>query len=194
MKIIVKKIYGLLRFVFMPVILLFRPAGMRIESIVATCTVGVVVFVIPRIVPARFGFGFEVAVMTVGTLLAYSFAVWGKEFEDALGRITNSGGMAVSEAQQPRSSKPHLMNPVKALVRVLYFTVRFICSPLLLLLQPTGIARDRLVVSFTSFIALFVFFIFAAARLSPNVGLAVLGAGALLGYLFAVWGKEFEAQ
>jgi hypothetical protein len=86
------------------------------------------------------------------------------------------------------------MNPAKALVRVLYFSVRFICSPLLLLLQPTGIARDRLVASFASFAALFVFFIFAAARLSPNVGLAVLGAGALLGYLFAVWGKEFEAQ
>jgi hypothetical protein len=80
-KAIVKVIYVLLRFIFLPVIWLCRPYGLRTETMVATCTLGVVVFVIPRIVLARFGFGLEAAVMAVGTLLAYSFMVWGKEFE-----------------------------------------------------------------------------------------------------------------
>jgi hypothetical protein len=84
------------------------------------------------------------------------------------------------------------MNRVKALVRVLYLLVRFVSLPLILLLRPTGIARDRLVVSFTSFAVLLLFL--TSARFSPNVGLAVLGVGALLAYLFAMWGKEFEAQ
>jgi hypothetical protein len=48
------------------------------------------------------------------------------------------------------------------------------------------------VASFTSFAVLLLFL--ASARFSPNVGLAVLGAGALLAYLFLMWGKEFEAQ
>jgi hypothetical protein len=80
-KTIVKVIYVLLRFIFLPIIWLFRPTGMRTETIVASCLVGVVVFAIPRIVPARLGFGFEVAAIAVGTVLAYSFMVWGRDFE-----------------------------------------------------------------------------------------------------------------
>jgi hypothetical protein len=40
----------------------------------------------------------------------------------------------------------------------------------------------------------FLLFPFASARFGANFGLGVLGVGVFLAYLFAMWGKEFEAQ
>jgi len=76
---------------------------------------------------------------------------------------------------------------------MLYFPIRFIWLPLILLLRPTGIARERLVASFTSFAVLFLLFPLSSAQFGANIGLGVMGAGVLLAYLFALWGKEFEA-
>jgi hypothetical protein len=86
------------------------------------------------------------------------------------------------------------MNPIKTLVKTLYRFVRLIYLPLLMVLQPTGIPRARLVTSFTGLIVLFLLFPFAATRFGGDVGLAVLGAGVGLAYLFALWGDEFEAD
>jgi hypothetical protein len=78
---VVKALYVLLRTIFYPIILLFRPTGLRRESIVASATVAVFIFVIQPIVAARLGGGYAVATTAVGAALGYSFLMWGKEFE-----------------------------------------------------------------------------------------------------------------
>jgi hypothetical protein len=74
-------LYRILRVLFLPIILLCRPTGLRPESIVATTTVAVFIFVLQPFVAAHFGAGYAVALTAVGALLAYCFLVWGKEFE-----------------------------------------------------------------------------------------------------------------
>ncbi len=86
------------------------------------------------------------------------------------------------------------MNPLKALVRPLYALARLIFSPLLFLFRSTGILRERLVTSLTGLAVLFLIFPFFATHFGGDLGLLVLGLGASLVYLFALWGHEFEGR
>jgi len=54
---------------------------MRPESVVATSTLAVVIFVIQPISAKRLGGGYSIAMTTIGAVLGYAFLVWGKEFE-----------------------------------------------------------------------------------------------------------------
>lgn len=80
-KAIIRLIYVPLRFIFWPAIWLFRPTGMRTETIVAICIVGVVIFFLSPMASARFGFKLALPVIAAGLILAYLIMVWGKEFE-----------------------------------------------------------------------------------------------------------------
>jgi hypothetical protein len=70
-----------LRLLFFPLLLLFRPIGMRPESVVATSTLAVVIFVIQPISATHLGGGYSIAMTTIRAVLGYAFLVWGKEFE-----------------------------------------------------------------------------------------------------------------
>jgi hypothetical protein len=80
-KLIVKGIYTLLRFIFTPVILLFRPIGRRTESIVSMCTVWVAALLILSIASDRVSVALKVTAAAICLVLAYLFRLWGKEFE-----------------------------------------------------------------------------------------------------------------
>ena len=56
-KTIVEPLYTALRVLFFPLMLLFRPIGMRPESVVAVSTLAVVIFVVQPIAAARLGGG-----------------------------------------------------------------------------------------------------------------------------------------
>lgn len=75
----------MIRLLFFPLLWLFRPTGLRPESIVATSTVAVFIFVIQPIVAARFGAGYAIATTAEGAVLAYLLLMWGKEFEHSVG-------------------------------------------------------------------------------------------------------------
>jgi hypothetical protein len=81
LKRITRQIYLTIRFLFFPLLWLFRPTGLRPESIVAISTVAVFIFVIQPIVAARLGAGYAVGTTGAGAVLAYLFLMWGKEFE-----------------------------------------------------------------------------------------------------------------
>ncbi len=80
LKALVKLIYFMLRTIFLPFVLILRPLVPHSHSIVATFTLSMSMFIVP-IARAQLGTGIAAAVFGVGTLLAYSFLVWGKEFE-----------------------------------------------------------------------------------------------------------------
>jgi hypothetical protein len=77
---LVKVVYFVLRTIFFPFILILRPLVPNTQFIVATFTLSMCMFIVP-IAKAQLGAGIAVAVLGVGTLLACSFLVWGKEFE-----------------------------------------------------------------------------------------------------------------
>jgi hypothetical protein len=81
MKTIIRPVYIALRLLFYPLLLLFRPIGMRPESVVATSFLAVIIFVVQPFTAARFGGGYSIIVTTIGAILGYAFLVWGKEFE-----------------------------------------------------------------------------------------------------------------
>jgi hypothetical protein len=81
LRLLIKLLYIPIRMIFLPLILLLRPTGLRRESIVASSTVAVFMFVIAPSAGTYFGAGSRVAVTAVGALLGYAFLVWGKEFE-----------------------------------------------------------------------------------------------------------------
>jgi len=78
----VKVIYGLLRILFFPLVLLFRPTGVRRESVIGSSTVAVFILVIQPIVGSRLGAGYAVASTGLGAILGYFLLMWGKEFEE----------------------------------------------------------------------------------------------------------------
>lgn len=80
LKALVKVAYFTLRTVFFPFVLILRLLVPHPHFIVATFTLSMCMFIVP-IARALLGAGIAVAVFAVGTLLAYSFLVWGKEFE-----------------------------------------------------------------------------------------------------------------
>lgn len=80
-KTIVEPLYTALRVLFFPLMLLFRPIGMRPESVVAVSTLAVVIFVVQPIAAARLGGGYSIAMTAIGASVGYAFLVWGKEFE-----------------------------------------------------------------------------------------------------------------
>jgi hypothetical protein len=79
-KAVVKVLYVSLRFLFLPLILVFRLAGLRPETVVATYTLCLFFIILPM-AQARIGLGLALALTAAGVLLAYLFLVWGKEFE-----------------------------------------------------------------------------------------------------------------
>ena len=82
-KTIIRSLYVVLRILFFPLLLLFRPIGMRPESVVATSTLAIVIFVVQPLAAARLGGGYSIAMTTIGAILGYAFLVWGKEFEQS---------------------------------------------------------------------------------------------------------------
>jgi hypothetical protein len=80
-KTIIRPLYIALRILFFPLLLLFRPTGARPESIVGSATVAVFILLIQPIIAARLGAGYAILTTSLGTILAYAFLMWGKEFE-----------------------------------------------------------------------------------------------------------------
>jgi hypothetical protein len=78
---VVKVLYRIVPIVFMPIILILRPIGMRTETIISTCTVWAVVLAVMPFRAPWIGLPWKVAVVIIGFSLAYLFRVWGKEFE-----------------------------------------------------------------------------------------------------------------
>jgi len=68
MKTIIRPLYIALRFLFYPLLLLFRPTGIRPESIVCSATVSVFIFVVQPMSAARLGGGYAIALTTIGEL------------------------------------------------------------------------------------------------------------------------------
>jgi hypothetical protein len=86
------------------------------------------------------------------------------------------------------------MSVLKAAIKILYLTFRAILYPIILAFRRTEIRRESLVAVFT--VQLFVFLIWPLVRgyLGPEYGIESIAIGAVLGYLFMVWGKEFEER
>jgi len=82
MKTIIRPLYIALRILFFPLLLLFRPTGLRPESIVGSATVAVFILLIQPIVAARLGAGCAILTTSIAAILAYAFLMWGKEFEE----------------------------------------------------------------------------------------------------------------
>jgi hypothetical protein len=84
MKALIRPMYIALRFLFFPLLLLLRPIRSRPESVVASATVSVFIFVVQPMAAARLGGGYSIAFTTIGAALGYAFLVWGKEFEQSM--------------------------------------------------------------------------------------------------------------
>src|SRR5258708_29106569 len=69
-KLVVRVIYRLLRVLFSPLILLFRPTGLRRESIVAVSALAVFIFVFQPLVASRVGADYEVAMTAAWAVLS----------------------------------------------------------------------------------------------------------------------------
>jgi hypothetical protein len=81
---------------------------------------------------------------------------------------------------------------MKAIVRLLYFALRTLFSPLLLLFGPTGIRPEAIVCSATVSVFIFIVQPMTASRLGGGYAIVTTTIGGILGYAFLVWGKEFE--
>jgi uncharacterized membrane protein len=81
MKVVVKVLYRILRIVFIPIILILRPIGMRTETVISTCIIWAVVLTIMPFGTQWISVPGKVAVVITGVPLAYLIRIWGKEFE-----------------------------------------------------------------------------------------------------------------
>jgi len=85
------------------------------------------------------------------------------------------------------------MNAIKAAVRLLYVALRFVFRPIIFAFRPIGASRQAIVVTSTMAVLVFVIQPIVTAKLGAGWAVGFTGAGALLGYLLLVWGKEFES-
>jgi hypothetical protein len=84
MKHIIRLLYIAARALYTPLLTLLRPTGRRTESIVASITCALVIFVVQPVTMAKLGSGYSLVFDGVGLVMAYLFQVWGGEFEREL--------------------------------------------------------------------------------------------------------------
>jgi hypothetical protein len=71
------------------------------------------------------------------------------------------------------------MNGIKAVVRVLYVSLRFVFLPVIFVFRPTGVSRQGIVTSATMGIVVFVIQPIATAKLGPDHAVGFTAVGAL---------------